>query len=99
MTDKVDATKAGVADSWDHWLEQHPVSVGELIQGAVKAAVNEWLNRHGEALFASAIEAAVKKAAVVELAASPAAHAPDATTSLPPATTAPNVGATDEAER
>jgi hypothetical protein len=72
VTDKANATKAGVADSWDHWLEQHPVSVGELIEGAVKAAVNEWLNRHGEAVFASAIDAAVKRATVVELAAASA---------------------------
>ena len=42
--------RAGVRDSWDYWLSQHPVSVPVLIESAVRAAVFEWLTEHGATL-------------------------------------------------
>ena len=44
--DKYEATRQGVKDAWDFWFSQHPVSVPEIIQDAVKVAVREWLDEH-----------------------------------------------------
>lgn len=48
-----EATRKGVADAWDFWFSQHPVSVPELIHEAVTASVREWLDRHGSSLLAT----------------------------------------------
>jgi hypothetical protein len=34
-------------------LSQHPVSVGDLIEQAVRTAVTEWLDAHGEEIYAA----------------------------------------------
>jgi hypothetical protein len=46
------ATQAGVQDAWDFWLSQHPVSVSEMIEDAVRAAVTAWLDEHSDAILA-----------------------------------------------
>lgn len=61
-TDRYKATTEGVRDAWDFWLSQHDVSVPETIAFAVKNAVNEWLNRHGDDLFREAIADALRRA-------------------------------------
>lgn len=52
MTDsRSRATTEGVAEAWVYWLDQHPVSVPELIHDAVTKAVTSWLNQHSEDLI------------------------------------------------
>lgn len=36
----------GVQSSWDFWLDQHPVSVPEIIEEAVKKAFTAFLEKH-----------------------------------------------------
>lgn len=50
---KEDATAKGVADSWDFWLEQHPVSVPEIIEEAVEKAFTKWLDAHADEIVAA----------------------------------------------
>jgi hypothetical protein len=44
MTDRHEAIKEGVQNSMDFWFSQHPISMGELIQNAVKEAFGAWLD-------------------------------------------------------
>ena len=37
MTQREDQVQTGVRDAWDFWLNEHPISVPDLIHGAVKA--------------------------------------------------------------
>jgi hypothetical protein len=45
----------GVRDAWDSWLNEHSVSVPDLIEAAVKDATTRWLNRNGDDLFKDAV--------------------------------------------
>lgn len=58
MTDRARATTEGVAEAWAFWLDQHPVSVPELIQDAVTKAVTAWLDKHGHELLRQMAEPA-----------------------------------------
>jgi hypothetical protein len=49
--DKIEATRLGVRDAWDFWLDQHPISVPEIIQLAAREAVADWLDVHGKDVF------------------------------------------------
>lgn len=43
-------TKEGVQDAFYAWLQEHPVSIGDIITDAVKVAVKEWMDDHPDAL-------------------------------------------------
>lgn len=45
---RTDKVTAGVTEAWDFWLSQHPISVPELIEKAVRDATTAWLDQHGE---------------------------------------------------
>lgn len=44
--DKTSKTAEGVEDAWAWWLSQHPESVPEIIESAIKKAFSEWLERN-----------------------------------------------------
>jgi hypothetical protein len=48
---KGDAVQTGVQDAWDFWLSQHPISVPEIIEAAVRKAVADWLDQHTDELL------------------------------------------------
>jgi hypothetical protein len=53
-----DQVKAGVADAFDFWLSQHPISFLENVQDAVKEAMTEWLKRGGDDTVHDAVKEA-----------------------------------------
>jgi hypothetical protein len=56
------ATFEGVRDSWDFWLSQHPVTLSDIVEDAIKTAVSKWLNCHEEQLIAAIARAVADKA-------------------------------------
>lgn len=48
MTTKSGLALDAIGGAWAFWLEQHPVSVGEIIEQAVTKGVEKWLNAHEE---------------------------------------------------
>ena len=59
MSDRHTQASEAIRGSWDFWLSQHPVSVGDIITDAVKAAAAEWLaSNKDELLNRIAIEVA-----------------------------------------
>lgn len=51
-------TADGVREAWEFWLDQHPHSVPEIIESAIKKAFSEWLEQNrGDVLAAIAKEA------------------------------------------
>jgi hypothetical protein len=40
-----------IREAWGFWLHQHPVSLGDIIDGAVKAAVAKWLASNKDELL------------------------------------------------
>lgn len=57
-----DATIQGVRDAWDFWLNQHPVSIPDLIQDAVRAGVSYYLDSFTPETWANIVSKAVEKA-------------------------------------
>ncbi|WP_294124208.1 hypothetical protein [Sphingomonas sp.] len=59
MTDqKAKATAKAIEEAWAYWLNDHPVSVPEIIEDAIKKAYLEFLNANrGEIIAAIAKEA------------------------------------------
>jgi hypothetical protein len=58
MTDpKETAASKGVEGAWDFWLSQHPISVPDIIEMAVTAAVASWLNDHDDVIIDAIKEA------------------------------------------
>ena len=51
MTDRHAQASEAIRDSWDFWLSQHPVSLGDMITDAVKAATGEWLASNADELL------------------------------------------------
>ena len=45
---KLNATAEGVRDAFDFWLSQHNVSVPDIFELAIRAAVSAWLDDHAE---------------------------------------------------
>jgi|KBSMisStaDraftv2_1062788.scaffolds.fasta_scaffold1279853_2 hypothetical protein len=42
------ATKEGVAEAFDFWLSQHPLTIGDIIEEAISKSLTEWLNEHSD---------------------------------------------------
>jgi hypothetical protein len=55
MTNESSAAR-GVREAWDYWLSDHPVSVPEIIEVAVRDAFAEWLNSHADEIIAAIAE-------------------------------------------
>lgn len=53
MTAKEKAAVEGVERAWDFWLGQHPVSVPEIIEEAIKKAFAAWLDEHSDEIVAA----------------------------------------------
>jgi hypothetical protein len=53
MTERAKSTavQEGVREAWDFWLSQHPVSVPDIIQEAIKQAVTTWFDAHTDELL------------------------------------------------
>jgi len=58
MTSKGDATAEGVAGAWSDWLNEHPVSIPELITKALGTAFSVWLDDHTDDLIDAIADAA-----------------------------------------
>jgi hypothetical protein len=43
VADRHAQASEAIRESWAFWLAQHPVSLGDIITEAVKAAASEWL--------------------------------------------------------
>ncbi len=43
MSDRDAQASEAIRDAWGFWLSRHPVSLGDIITDAVKAAAAEWL--------------------------------------------------------
>ena len=41
---KQTATERGVTEAFDFWLSQRPITVPEIMEAAIKAALKEWLD-------------------------------------------------------
>lgn len=46
MARKLDSVRDGVAEGFDFWLSQHPISVPEMFQEAIERAVGNWMDAH-----------------------------------------------------
>lgn len=55
------ATTEGVAEAWTYWLNQHPISVPELIERAVEKAVDVWMDANADKLITAIAEAIAKR--------------------------------------
>jgi hypothetical protein len=51
MTDRHAQASEAIRDSWDFWLSQHPVSLGDIITDAVKDATAKWLGSNTDELL------------------------------------------------
>jgi hypothetical protein len=57
MNTKIDqkTVKDAISESFDFWLTQHPISMGDLIKEGIKEAAEEafsrWLEDHSEQLI------------------------------------------------
>jgi hypothetical protein len=49
----------GIADAWDTYLNEHNVSVPQMIEGAIEKAVTKWLDARNDDI----IEAIARKVA------------------------------------
>jgi hypothetical protein len=47
------AAQEAIAAAWAAWLEQHDVSVPELVRAAIEAAATRWLDQHSDELIAA----------------------------------------------
>jgi len=54
-------TREGVEEAWVYWLSQHPISVPETIEAAVKTAVNQWLVVNGGETMEKAFQIPAEK--------------------------------------
>jgi hypothetical protein len=51
VTVKLNQTGLGVRDAFDFWLSQHDISVPEMFQQSIKAAVEAWLDNHSNEII------------------------------------------------
>ena len=51
MSDRHTQAAEAIRDSWDFWLSQHPVTVGDLIEAAVRGATDAWLKANTDELL------------------------------------------------
>ena len=51
MNVKQESIQKGVADAFDFWLSQHPISFPEIIGDSMKKAFSEWLEAHSEEII------------------------------------------------
>ena len=51
VTDRRAQASEAIGEAWAFWLSQHPVSLGDIITDAVKAATGEWLASNTDQLL------------------------------------------------
>jgi hypothetical protein len=62
MAAREDSVVKGVADAWDFYLDQYPITVPACIEQAVQNAVQEWLGDHTTELISAIAEAIARNA-------------------------------------
>lgn len=55
------ATERGVGHAFACWLEQHPISVPEIIEIAATKAIAQWLDNNEERLIAAISDKAAQQ--------------------------------------
>ncbi len=60
MTTRQSTTRTGVYEAWTWWLDNHDISVPEIIEDAIEAAVKRWLDQHQDELIAAIAERAAE---------------------------------------
>lgn len=65
MGSRINSTKEGVEAAWDFWLSEHPISIPEIIQAAIKEAFEKWLDENRD-LVAAAISDKTVQLALIE---------------------------------
>jgi hypothetical protein len=53
---KATATQQGVEEAFYYWLEQHPVSMGEILTDAIEKAFDSFLRKHQEEILDRIVE-------------------------------------------
>ena len=61
MSERHAQAAEAIQDAWGFWLHQHPVSLGDIIGDAVKAAAAEWLASNTDELLNRIADAAANR--------------------------------------
>ena len=61
MSDRHAQASEAIEEAWGFWLSQHPVSLGDMITDAVKAATGEWLASNTDELLDRIARAAANR--------------------------------------
>jgi hypothetical protein len=43
--------EAGARDAMDFWLSQHPIMMADILEDAVKQAVQDWMEAHSDEIL------------------------------------------------
>ncbi len=62
----VKATIEGIRDAWSEWLYAHPVSVPDIVRGAISDAFGTWLDKNSDEIIERISEKLSKNPIVIK---------------------------------